>query len=272
MRVTCRFLFVLLVLAVCIPQTANAQNGPKLVVCGGGSLPDSVFRCFLELAGKQPRLVVIPTASQRDVDLTEVQKLWMSRGFRDVGILHTSDREVASSQEFVAPLKAATAVWFSGGSQQRIADAYLDTLVERELHELLRRGGVVGGTSAGAAIQSRVMIAGGGNEPRLSTGMDLLQGAIVDQHFLKRNRIPRLIAAIRTHPHLTGFGIDEGTALVICNGKSEVVGRSYVLRIESVRGVLRVGAFNDGETVETAVPRVDSSGQIRGVRSLCSGN
>lgn len=227
----------------------DAQHPPKLVICGGGALPASVFKRFRQLAGEQPRLVVIPTASEREADARKVQELWGSRGFEDVGVLHTNDREAASEDGFAEPLRAATAVWFNGGSQQRIADAYLGTAVEKELYALVRRGGVVGGTSAGAAIQSRVMIASGRREPRISTGFDLLRGAVVDQHFLKRNRLSRLTAAVGNRPDLVGYGVDEGTALVVKDHEAEVVGKSYVLRVQSVGGRIRVDAFNSGESV-----------------------
>lgn len=252
MKPATRLLLFILLLIVGVAPAARGQEGaasPRLVVCGGGSLPDVVYERFRELAGPQPRLVVIPTASARTADVGEVQTLWKARGFDDVCVLHTSDREVASSTEFVAPLKNATAVWFGGGAQQRIADAYVGTLVEQQLHAVLQRGGVIGGTSAGAAIQSRVMIASGRGEPVISEGLDLLPGTIVDQHFLKRNRIPRLLSAVRKHPQHIGIGIDEETALVLTDGRARVVGRSYVLRIESVAGELRIDAFGDGDTV-----------------------
>ena len=93
---------------------------------------------------------------------------------------------------------------------------------------MLARGGVVGGTSAGAAIQSKVMIAGGQTEPRMATGLDLLPGAIIDQHFLARKRHDRLVAAVTKHPECVGFGIDEGTALVVRGRRLEVLGNSTV--------------------------------------------
>lgn len=228
----------------------DASSGRNLVLCGGGALPDSVFKEFRRLAGPQAKLVVIPTASARKLDATAVRELWESRGFKDIRILHAEDREIALSKEFIQPLKAATAVWFGGGSQQRIADAYLGTPVEEELYRLLQRGGVVGGTSAGAAIQSKVMIASGRSQPQMSVGLDLLQRTIVDQHFLKRNRFGRLLAAVRAHPDRLGVGIDEGTALVVSRGESKAVGSSYVVRIESVQGQIRVDAFGDGESVQ----------------------
>jgi cyanophycinase len=96
------------------------------------------------------------------------------------------------------------------------------------------------------------MIRGGDSQPKISTGLDLLPGAIIDQHFLKRNRISRLIAAIRTHPGLIGFGIDEGTAIVVYDNECRIVGRSYVLRIELVEGAIKIDAFEDGDIVPMA--------------------
>jgi len=258
MKSPMRVVFASLIVALGISPAARGQNvqpvqrAPRLVICGGGSLPESVFKEFRKLASPEALLVVIPTASPRKCDVEMVQKLWQSRGFQDVRVLHTNDRKVAASAEFAEPLRTATAVWFGGGSQQRIADAYLGTPVEKELYQLVQRGGVIGGTSAGAAIQSRVMIAQGNSQPKMSTGLDLLPGAIVDQHFLKRNRFPRLLAAIRTHPKLIGIGVDEATALVVCDGKAKVVGRSYVIRVASVEGEIKVDAFGDEKTVPLA--------------------
>lgn len=257
-----RFWLLALIAALCNMPTASAQNAkigpkkllPKLVIAGGGFLPANVYQEFRELAGTDPSLIVIPTASKLEFDAPEIQKLWKTRGFANVTVLHGNNHDVASSIEFVEPLKTATAVWFGGGSQQRLADAYVGTLVEKELHQLLRRGGVIGGSSAGAAIQSRRMIASGRNEPNLSTGLGFLPGAIIDQHFLKRNRLARLLVAVRAHPDLVGFGIDEGTALVSRDGNAKVVGESYVLRIESIEGMIKLDAFNHGDAVPLAKP------------------
>ncbi|WP_315854298.1 cyanophycinase [Stieleria maiorica] len=255
------FLVFVFVQGCFAPDLAFGEENPeirKLVICGGGSLPDSVFDRFRELAEgvhpvKEPQLIVIPTASQRKIDLNATQELWSARGFSDVRVLHTTDPDVASTDEFVQPLKTASAVWFDGGSQQRIAEAYLETRVESELQRLLMRGGVIGGTSAGAAIQSRVMIIGGKTEPKISTGLGLLPEAIIDQHFLKRNRIARSIAALRQHPDLIGLGIDEGTALVVEGGATEVIGKSYVLRLEWADKTLKLDAFGNGATVPLEV-------------------
>src|SRR5262245_14206048 len=208
----------------------------KLVICGGGDLSEAIRDQFVELAGgTEAKIVVIPTASATaEMTLADPQKLaellapWKSAGTADVQALHTRSQDQANAESFVASLKQATGVWFGGGDQSKIAEAYLGTAVEREIAEVLIRGGVVGGTSAGAAIQSKVMIAGGQTEPRMATGFDLLPGAIIDQHFLVRNRHERLVAAVNAHRDCVGFGVDEGTALVVRGRRLEIVGQSTV--------------------------------------------
>lgn len=190
----------------------------SLVIVGGGPLPEAAMTSFLKLAGgEKAKLVIVPTASTRvdDQSKEELTKRWIDRGVNSATVLHTRDREEANNSEFLAPLKDATGVWFGGGQQSRLAEAYQGTGFETAVKDLLKRGGVVGGTSAGAAIQSRVMIASGTKEPNIKTGLDLLPGAIIDQHFTERNRLPRLRSAVKQHPECVGLGIDEGTALIV---------------------------------------------------------
>jgi len=214
-------------------RIATAERIPgALVIVGGGMVTDEIRQTFFDLAGgEEAKLVVIPTASRRDdIEEDDEQFLaqWSELGAKSLTLLHTRDREKASSSEFAEPIREATGVWFGGGLQSRIAAAYLDTPVEEEVQQLLARGGVVGGTSAGAAIQSRTMIAGGNPRPRMATGFDLLTGAIVDQHFSERKRHRRLRRAVNDHPHLFGVGIDESTALVVEGSTMKTVGEGSV--------------------------------------------
>src|SRR5262249_2432020 len=136
----------------------------SLVISGGGNTPEAAFQRFFELAGgKNAHLVIIPTAryDADQADPNEVLADWKSRGPTSAVVLHTRSRQTADQADFFTPLRTATAVWFSGGSQDRIAAAYVGTATERELYAIARRGGVIGGTSAGAAIMSRLMISGG---------------------------------------------------------------------------------------------------------------
>ncbi|HYT94192.1 MAG TPA: cyanophycinase [Gemmataceae bacterium] len=203
----------------------------SLVICGGGKLPDSVLTRFVQLAGgEQAHLVIVPTASDR-ADKEAEEKLlapWKARKVASVTLLHTRSKQTANDPKFCSPLQKATGVWFGGGSQGRIADAYVGTAVEKELYALLKRGGVIGGSSAGAAVMSRLMIASGNPDAKTAQGFDLLPAAVVDQHFLKRNRQPRLLAVLEKNPGLVGFGIDEGTALILRGRQLQVLGDSTV--------------------------------------------
>ena len=169
----------------------------SLVIAGGGKLPDAITQQFIELGGgEKAKLVIVPTAGS-DADDPEkhdsILKPWREWKVESVTLVHTRDRATADSDEFLEPLRMATAVWFTGGSQTRIAEAYVGTKFEEALNAVLRNGGVVGGSSAGAAIQSRLMIASGNPISELKQGFDLLPGGVIDQHFLKLKRQPRLI-------------------------------------------------------------------------------
>ena len=242
-----------------------AGIGGTLVVAGGGALPQAVYEAFVEAAGGEgARIVVIPTASGRAdaADATTaVLEPWLERPHESVEVLHTRDRERADQPEFSAGLERATGVWIGGGSQSRILDAYEGTLVETRLVELLSRGGVIGGSSAGAACMSEVMIAGGMAPPDLRRGFDLLPHAIVDQHFTERDRAPRLRAAIATHPGRFGVGVDEGTALIVRGRDMRVVGRGRVHLFAAS------GAGRDArEVAHGAEDRIDLVSWQRGAR------
>lgn len=213
-------------------KRVDAEGIPgALVICGGGALPDAIVDRFISLAGgEKAKLILIPTAAE-DSGLSNRDNLiqpWKRHKVASIDVLHTRSHDEANQESFVEPLKQATAVWFGGGQQSRIAEAYVGTAVERELMALLGRDGVIGGTSAGAAIQSRLMIAGGNPVARTGFGFDLLPDAVIDQHFLQRNRKPRLIRVIAESPGHIGFGVDEETALVVRKRSLEVVGSNKV--------------------------------------------
>lgn len=213
---------------------ANAPLGTCLLA-GGGKLPPEVFARFVALAGgERARIVVVPTASEKADDPKEhaaLQELWRKERAAEVVVFHTRDRERANDEAFCAPLRTATGVWIGGGAQRRLADAYLGTRVERELLAVLARGGVVAGTSAGTAIQTRRMIQSGLEDPVVATGFDLVPGVVIDQHFLKRQRLPRLLQVLGRSPGLLGLGVDEGTAAEVCGDSLRVLGASKAVLV-----------------------------------------
>jgi cyanophycinase len=196
---------------------------------------------------------VIPTASE-DADagpatLDEFVEPWRKQGVISVKLLHTRSRATADEPDFCRSIDDATGVWFSGGDQSRITEAYRETKVEQALRRMLRRGGVIGGTSAGAAIMSKVMITGGGEKATVGTGLGFLPGAVVDQHALKRSRVNRLLGGLDDHPELIGIAIDESTALVVQPDGWRVVGKSYVVfcRSASPGNKVRLDFFQSGD-------------------------
>jgi cyanophycinase len=145
-----------------------------------------------------------------------------------VTFLHTRKAAEANDLRFVKPLTEATGVWLAGGDQSRLVAPYRGSLVERELHRLLARGGVVGGTSAGASAMSRLMIVGGNPLAQMGAGFGLLPNVVVDQHFHNRNRLPRLLGVLARHPQYVGLGIDEQTAVVMHGSQATVLGKANV--------------------------------------------
>ncbi len=218
-----------LLLMVCLAD----QPLGSLVIVGGGGMPDAVRKEFIQLAGgaKTAKIVVIPTASADADDITKHDsflKPWINVGVKDVVLLHTRDRKVANSDEFLKPLTNATGIWLSGGDQSMLTKAYLGTSTLDNIKALYRYGTVVGGTSAGAAVMSDVMITGGSATATTDEGFGLLTNMVVDQHFTQRKREARLASVLKTQLKLLGIGIDESTAIVVQFQQAKVMGRGQV--------------------------------------------
>lgn len=224
------WLFATSVVADAPPRPADPPRGTLFIV-GGGPLEDPLIKDFVErIGGDEARLVVVTTANRRAEEAPdEITAMWRPRTKGQITLLHARSPDEANSDAFVAPLRTATGVWLMSGKQTRLTTAYLGTKLLAELHAYLDRGGVLGGTSAGAAVMSDVMLAGGSlAEPGLYEGFGLLKNAIIDQHFTERKREPRLLVALTKHPGRVGFGIDEGTALVVRGRDLQVAGRAGV--------------------------------------------
>jgi cyanophycinase len=222
-------------LAPAVKEPCDAISG-TLFVCGGGTLPDDVRDDFIKRAGgAKARLIVIPTASASadGADADKALEPWKKYQLPSLTLLHTRDRKKADDAAFVKPLTEATAVWFGGGDQGKLTAAYRGTAVEKELKALLERDGVVGGTSAGAAVMSDLMITGGAKTAEVGKGFGFLTHAVVDQHFLKRERLERLVGVLAKHPGLFGLGVDEQTAAIVHGRTIEVRGSSFVITVLS---------------------------------------
>jgi len=231
---------LLLLLAAFTTFSFASTVGPSrgtLMIVGGGTLGPELVDKFFELAGgKDAPIVVFPTADGlEEYKPGYLEKTFLSKaGATHLTLLHTKSRQTADSKQFVAPLRKARAVWFVGGRQWRLVDSYLGTRTERELFALLKRGGVIGGSSAGATIQGSYLVRGAreGNEmmmaPGYEKGMGFLRNTAIDQHILTRKRERDMAAVVKAHPELLGIGIDEGTAILVHGDSFSVLGKSKV--------------------------------------------
>ncbi len=216
------------------PKVGPASGA--LVVDGGGENAETIKRFVALAGGVDSPVVLIPTASESErVDVARHGQTFMRRfGFKNVTVLHTRDRAEADKEEFVAPLEGARGVWFGGGRQWRLVDSYMGTRTQREIEAVLARGGVIGGSSAGATIQGSYLLRGAreGNHIMMAKGYEegfgYLKGVTVDQHLLVRRRQDDLVGVIAKKPELLGLGLDEPAAIVVQRDRMEVIGRSVV--------------------------------------------
>jgi len=227
------------------------ERGALLIV-GGGALPHGLMQRFVALAGgaDHARLVYVPCAEE---ELPEAQSsvidAWQQLGVEHTAFLHTKDRHQAhTDDEFLSPLRDATGIWFGGGRQWNLADSYYGTQAHRLMKDVLLRGGVIGGSSAGASIQARYLaratpienfrIMAPGYE---RGGLGFLNGVAIDQHFSQRNRLSDMSALVQRYPQLLGIGIDEATALEVTGEVAAVIGRGGVFFYDRQQAVAPTG-------------------------------
>ena len=216
------------------PRSWGPAAGTLIVIGGGAPGADIRSAAARSAGGAGANWVVIPTAAEDD----EIEGLRHANFAAYLGqpfsVLHTRDRAQADSEAFVAPLKAATAVWFVGGRQWRIVDAYGGTRTEHEIRAVLDRGGLIAGTSAGATIQGSFLVRGAVDNnttmvaPSHERGFGYLGNVAIDQHIGARGREGDLARVVAANPGLLGIGIDESTALLVQQNIATVIGAGRV--------------------------------------------
>ena len=223
--------------------TQGPANGTLLII--GGSASDQFFLKFMDLVGgKDEPIVVIPTAASSEEFSEEFLENYKGRftrhGFTNVTVLHTRDRDEANSDKFIEPINEASGVWFSGGRQWRHADSYLNTKSHEAFNNLLDRGGVIAGSSAGATIQGSYLARGDTKANTImmgdhEEGLGFLSNVAIDQHLFARNRQFDLFEILDNKKGLLGLGLDEDTGIIVRGNKFEVIGESYVAIYDQTR-------------------------------------
>jgi cyanophycinase len=224
------------------PLEYGPAKGTLLIVGGGATDGTGIMEKFIALAGgPEKKFIVVPTAggnktadgAWREYKEEQVIASWLKRGVKNVKMLHTHDPKVADTEAFVKDLREADAVWFDGGRQWNIVDSYANTLTLKEFHKVLERGGVIGGSSAGATIQGDYLVrgdtAGAGimmtEEKNHQHGFAFLRKSAIDQHNNTRQRWDDLDEVIGKMPNLLGIGLSEGTAIIVTGDTFEVMGK-----------------------------------------------
>ncbi|MCH7904603.1 MAG: cyanophycinase [Armatimonadetes bacterium] len=219
-----------------VAKTPEVPSGTLMIV-GGGGIPDGLIERFIkEAGGPDARIVYVPCSFQEEISQEPgFVRLLRGRGAKNVTWIHTKDREKSDTdEEFLEPLKDAGGVWFGGGRQWNLVDSYMDTKAHDLMRDVLKRGGVIGGSSAGASIQAEFLARGDplGNlniiAPGYLRGLGFLPGAAVDQHFTQRGRQKDMTELMKAYPQVLGIGIDEGTAIIVQGVVAEVVGTGAV--------------------------------------------
>lgn len=250
--------FVAILLAGLTALAATDEPRGWLVIEGGSyPLNPVVAQKFRELiGGADAKVLFIPTAVdddrlQREMQSGSVQKTAKEHmGLRNYEILNTHDPKQADSEAFATRIRSARGIWFGGGRPGRIAEAYLGTETQRELESFYKNGGVIGGTSAGAMIQSSFLVRGGVDDEdfrRLISqknreGLGLLPNAAIDVHVNQRHGEGDLAQVVAAHPGLLGIGVDAGTAIVVHGNQFEVIGGS------DARVIITDGKQHDGKS------------------------
>ncbi|HEX7538259.1 MAG TPA: cyanophycinase [Dermatophilaceae bacterium] len=203
----------------------------------------TVLRRFVRLAGgRNARIVIIPSASSFPDEALQTYNVAFGRlGAPEAVVLNPGSRSAAAADSLVKAMDAATGVFMTGGNQLKLAQLFVGTPLAAAISRAHERGAVVAGTSAGASIMSQFMISLGadGVTPRqrnsqLTSGLALLPGVIIDQHFDQRARYGRLMSLVAGSPNLLGMGIDEDTAAEVRDGRTmTVVGSGSVFIVDA---------------------------------------
>jgi cyanophycinase len=251
--------------ALSFPLAAQTKNQPgRLVIIGGAEDRKQdriILRKFLELSGGPNAKIRFITAASG-----VPEAVWASyqAAFQDLGALNCDvvpirTREDASLPEVVSQLADADGIFITGGDQTRLMQCLWESPAAQAMHRAFHLNGTcIAGTSAGAAVMSRHMLAQGTPTPApakdvvsMDIGLSFMPNAIVDQHFSQRHRLSRLISALAQRPDLLGVGIDEDTALVLEPNQSvEIVGRGAVTLIDPRRMRSNFDNADEGDKLE----------------------
>ncbi len=247
-------LLISLLFMSCLLQAQTPKG--KLFIIGGGDRSDNLMKQVLSVADltKKDYIVVLPMSSEEPDSSFIFFKTQMLKLTTNPIVMFNFNKETAQNKTLTDSLQKAKLIFISGGDQTRFMNIVQNTPIKTAIKKAYENGSTISGTSAGAAVMSEKMITGNQKLQKeysgtfdnirydnleTSEGLGLIKTAIIDQHFLKRNRYNRLLTALVEFPTLTGIGIDEATAIIVRNNQVEVAGDSEVIVVRNPKGILK---------------------------------
>ncbi|RED23524.1 cyanophycinase [Flavobacterium cutihirudinis] len=246
------FTITLFLFLSCLLQAQNPKG--KLFIIGGGDRSDELMKQVLAVAelGKKDYIVVLPMSSEEPDSSFIFFKTQMVKLTSNPIVMLNFNKQTAQNKTLTDSVQKAKLIFISGGDQSRFMAVAHNTPIKTAIQKAYENGSTISGTSAGAAVMSEKMITGNQKLEKeysgtfdnirydnleTSEGLGLLKTAVIDQHFLKRNRYNRLLSALVEFPNLTGIGIDEATAIIVRNNEIEVAGESEVIVVRNPKGI-----------------------------------
>ncbi|QEL19479.1 cyanophycinase [Limnoglobus roseus] len=225
------------------PQPPVVPKG-TLVIVGGAGMPAEISKRFLEAGGGEAgHFVVLPISMPDPIRTTAEESFLKKMGAKNVTAIPYREQKELEDPKVIETLKKATGIWFGGGRQWNFMDAYEGTKLPALFRDVLDRGGVIGGSSAGATIQGDYMVRGAPAGPNImmcegyEKALGFLPGVAIDQHFTARNRFKDMTAFMHRYPQFLGIGLDEATAIVVQGSTAEILGKGKVHFYDAKRKV-----------------------------------
>ena len=249
----------------------------KLFIIGGGDRSDALMKQVLAVAelSKKDYIVVLPMSSEEPDSSFIFFKTQMVKLTSNPIVMLNFSKETAQNKTLTDSVQKAKLIFISGGDQSRFMNVVQNTPIKTAIQKAYENGSTISGTSAGAAVMSEKMITGNQKLQKeysgtfdnirydnleTAEGLGLLKTAVIDQHFLKRNRYNRLLSALVEFPTLTGIGIDEATAIIVRNNQIEVAGESEVIVVRNPKGILKA-KHNNLISIESLQMSIYTAGQ-----------
>jgi cyanophycinase len=247
-KITTTLYFCFVGVALAIAQSKTSKG--KLCIIGGGSRPDVMVDRIINEA----RLndggygIILPMSSEDpDSSVWYANQQFVTRGINSVYGVNFRKGQTYSAPKLDS-IRNARLIYITGGDQVRFMGVVQGTEIEKAIHDAYSKGALIAGTSAGAAVMSKIMITGNelkhpdytstfrtmeADNLETKPGLGFIQNAVIDQHFVRRSRYNRLISAVIEYPDVKGIGIDEATAILVSGNTAEVLGDSQVIVFEN---------------------------------------